>query len=91
MYAVVKPYIGKFNITPDLLTQLDDVTNQYLYNAKSQKAAYCGALIIGSSNKTIRANLNGENLDLIPGTIEISLTIEVGYPANYIDVKVYVQ
>jgi len=88
--SVVKPFIGKYNITQDLLTQLDDVTEQYCYNAKSQKAAYCGALIIGYSNKAIRANLEGQNTDLIVGTVEISITIEIGYPANYIDVKIYV-
>lgn len=91
MFSIVKPFIGKYNITPELLTQLDDITETYLFNAKSQKAAYCGSLIIGYTNKKIRANLQGQNTDLTVGTIEIAVTVEVGYPANYIDIKIYVQ
>ena len=89
--TLVKPFIGKYNITQDLLTQLDDVTEQYLFNAKSQKAPYCGALIVNYSNKIIRANLEGQNLDLPVGTVEITFDIEVGYPANKIKVVISVQ
>lgn len=91
LYDLVKPFIGKFNITQDLLTQLDDVLNQYLFDAKSKKAPYCGSLIINYDQIAIRANLEGQNLDLPPGTIEISVNVEVGYPANFINVKVFVR
>lgn len=89
--SLVKPFIGKYNISQDLLTQLDDVLKQYLFNAKNNKAPYCGSLILDYSNLIIRANLAGSNQDLAPGTVEIALTVEVGYPANYINVKLYVQ
>lgn len=89
--ALVKPFIGKYNITQDLLTQLDDILKQYLFNAKTNKAAYCGSLIIDYSQLVIRANLEGQNQDLAPGTVEIAVTVEVGYPANYINVKLYVK
>jgi hypothetical protein len=89
-YDLVKPFIGKYNISQDLLTQLEDIISQYLFSAKSRKAAYCGSLIIDYTSLAIRANLEGANQDLTPGTIEISVTIEVGYPANYINVKLYI-
>jgi len=89
--SIAKPFLGKYNVTQDLLTQLDDVFKQYLFNAQTNKSPYCGSLIIGYSNLVIRANLMGQNTDLTVGTLEISLTIEVGYPANYINIKLFVQ
>jgi hypothetical protein len=89
--SLVKPFIGKYNITQDLLTQLDDVLKQYLFAAKTNKAPYCGSLIIDYSQLVIRANLEGQNQDLAPGTVEIAVTVEVGYPANYINVKIFVK
>lgn len=91
IYDLVKEYIGKYNISQDLLTQINDVLNQYLFNATSIKAPYCGSLIISANKPVLRANLEGANQDLVPGTIEISIDIEVGYPANYIPVKVFVR
>lgn len=90
LYSTVKPFIGKYNVTQDLLTQLQDVIKEYLYAAKSKKSAYCGSLIINSKNLVIRANLEGQNTDLTPGVVEISVTVEVGYPANYIDINILV-
>lgn len=90
LYSTVKPFIGKYNVTQDLLTQLQDVIKEYLYAAKSKKSAYCGSLIIDYKDLTIRANLEGQNTDLTPGTVEISLTVEVGYPANYININILV-
>lgn len=89
--SLVKPFIGKFNINQDLLTQLDDVLKQYLFKAKTDKAPYCGSLIIDYSQLVLRANLEGQNQDLPVGTIEIAVTVEVGYPANFINVKLYVK
>jgi len=88
--SLVKPFIGKYNITQDLLTQLDDVLKQYLFNAKTSSAPYCGSLIIDYSKLVLRANLEGANQDLTPGTVEIAVTCEVGYPANYINIKLFV-
>lgn len=88
--AVAKPFIGKYNITQDLLTQLNDVFNTYLFNAKTDKSPYCGSLILDYKNLSFRANLEGANQDLNPGTLEIALTVEIGYPANYIDIVIYV-
>lgn len=90
--SLAKPFLGKFNITQDLLTQLDDVFSDYLFQAKSNKAPYCGSLIIDYKSVTLRANLEGQNQDLPKGTLEISLNdVEIGYPANYINVKIYVK
>jgi hypothetical protein len=91
LYNTVKPYIGKYNITQDLLTAVNEVIGNYLFKAKSTKAPFCGSLIIDYSNLSLRANLDGENTDLPKDTIEISVTIEMGYPANYIDILLYVQ
>ena len=90
LYSIVKPYIGKYNITQDLLTAIQQVLEQYLYKAKSQKAPFCGGLILGYTPPALRANLEGQNLDLPKGKIEISLQAEFGYPANYIDILLYV-
>lgn len=88
--ATCKPKVGKYNITPELLTDLAEVIDTYRFECKNKKYAYCGSLIIGSKNVSIRANLEGENTDLPKGTVEISVEIEVGYPANYINVTVLV-
>lgn len=90
LIAAVKPKIGKYNINQDLLTQLSETVDNELFAAKSNKAAYCGALILGYSNVVLRANLDGQNTDLGPTTLEISLTAEVGYPLNFINLKIYV-
>jgi hypothetical protein len=89
--AIGKPFIGKFNITQDLLTQLQDVFNTYLFNAQSHKSPYCGSLILSYTAPVLRANLDGQNTDLPPGRLQVSLTVEIGYPANYIDILVYIQ
>lgn len=91
MYGLVKPFIGKYNITDDLLTQLSDVLTQYLFSAQSNKSPYCGSLILSYSNLTLLANLDGQNTDIDPGTINIAVTVEVGYPANYINLQIFVQ
>lgn len=88
--AIAKPFVGKYNITPDLLTGLAEVIDTYRFKCKNQKYAYCGPLIIGSKNLSIRANLEGDNTDLPKGTVEISVEIEIGYPANFIKVTVLV-
>lgn len=89
--ALFQPFIGRYNITPELLTGLREVAEQYLFNAQNIKAQYCGSLILGYKNLVFRANLNGENQDLTPGTVAVSLEVEVGYPANYIPVTVFVR
>lgn len=88
--AICKTKIGKYNITPELLTGLAEVIDAYRFDRKNTKYAYCGSLILGSKNVSIRANLEGENTDLAKGVVEISIEIEVGYPANYIKVTVIV-
>ena len=88
LYDLAKVYIGKYNISQDLLTELDDVISQYNYNAKSHKSPYCGSLIINNGPVTLRANLEGSNTDILPGTIKISVNVEIGYPANNIDIDV---
>lgn len=90
-YVTVKPFIGKYNINHDLLTQIHEILNQYFFDAQNNKAAYCGALIISYKNISLRANLDGENQDLPVATIEISVDVEVGYPANFINIKLLVR
>jgi hypothetical protein len=90
LYSSTKPYIGKYNINQDLLTQIASVLDLYMYSAQSNKSAYCGALIISYATPTLRANLDGANTDLTVGTIEISVTVEIGYPANFINILLYV-
>ncbi len=90
LYNLVKPYIGKYNITQNLLTQLTDLLDQYLFTAQNTSAPYCGSLILSSANLKIAAQLNGQNLTIPLGTVDISLTVEVGFPANYINITLNV-
>jgi len=90
LYDAVKPKIGKFNITPNLLTQLNEDLDHYCFAAQNASKPYCGPLMLSSKNLTIAANLNGQNTDIIKGRIRVSLNCEVGYPANNIDITVNV-
>lgn len=90
VWDLFHPYIGKFNVTDDLLTQLAEVFDTYIFSAKNTKAAYCGSLIISASDISIKANINGKNTTISKGKIAVKVTIEVGYPANNIEVTVFV-
>ena len=90
LYNLVKPFIGKYNVTQNLLTQLTDLINQYLFTAQNTSAPYCGSLILSSSNLKVAAQLGGQNLDIPLGTVAISMTVEVGFPANYINITLNV-
>lgn len=91
LYNLVKPFIGKYNITQNLLSGLTDKITTYLFNAQNISAPMCGSLILSSKNLSLRANLNGANTDLVQGTVAIALTVEVGYPANFIDITLNVE
>lgn len=90
MIDVVKPKIGKYTITQDLLTLITEAVENQAYASKTNKAAYCGPLILNYKNLAVRANLDGQNTDLPKATIEIAITVEVGYPANFINLLIYV-
>ena len=90
VYSLFKPFIGKYNIDGNLLTGLADILDTYAFAAQNTKAPYCGSLILSCTGKVIRANLGGKNTDLPKGTTEVSMTIEVGYPNNFVVIKIYV-
>ena len=50
----------------------------------------CGPLIIDGAVEGIRANLHGQNTDLAGGVVEMTIGIEVGKPANYINIKLMI-
>jgi len=87
---LVKPFIGPYNVTNEVMTMIDEVLRSYLFNAKNVKAPKCGSLILGYSNLSLKANLEGANLEMTPGTVAVSLTVEVGYPLNNMDIVIYV-
>lgn len=86
----LKPFIGKYNITDDFLNFVHDASEQYLFTAKSQKAPMCGSLIIDGKVISVRAQLHGQNLDLSPGVVELTIGAEFPKPANYINIKLLI-
>lgn len=90
VWDLFHPFIGKFNVTEDLLTQLSEVLDTYVFTAKNTKAAYCGSLILSSKDISIKANIGGKNTTITKGKVAVAITIEVGYPANFIEVTIYV-
>ena len=87
---LVKPFIGPYNVTNEVLGMADDVLRTYLFQAKTVKAPKCGGLILGYSNLVLKANLEGANPEMVPGTVAVALTVEVGYPLNNMDIVIYV-
>ena len=85
-----KPYIGKYNITDDLLNFVHDASEQYLFTAKSQKAPMCGSLIVDGKVVSVRAQLHGQNLDLPAGVVELVIGCEFPKPANYVNIKLLI-
>lgn len=90
LISIIKPYIGKYNITQDYLTVLNDIANAYVYKAKSQKAPMCGALMLNGSVDSILANISGSNPAIPDGTVEVTVSAELGKPANWVKIKLLV-
>jgi len=90
LIETLKPFIGKYNITDDFLNFVHDASEQYLFSAKSQKAPMCGSLIIDGKVIGVRANLHGQNQDLSPGVVELTIGCEFPKPANYINIKLLI-
>ena len=88
--AMYKPLIGIANISQDYIGVLHQRGDNYLFEAKNQKAPLCGALIIDGKIDSIRAQLNGQNLDIPKGTVEVTYSVEIGKPGNWIKVKLLV-
>jgi hypothetical protein len=90
LIALFKPYVGPYNISTDYLSFLHSIGDQYMYKAKSEKSPKCGALILNGNIDLIRAQINGQNLDVPQGTVEITASVEIGKPANWIQIKLLV-
>lgn len=90
LVAMFKPYVGPYNISQDYLSLLNSMGDSYFYKAKNEKSPKCGALILDGKIDLIRANMNGENTDIEAGAIEVTASIEIGKPANWIQIKLLV-
>ena len=90
LIETLKPYIGKYNITDNFLNFIFDASTQYLFSAKSQQAPMCGSLIIDGKVEGVRAQIHGQNMDLSPGVIELTIGCEFPKPANYINIKLLI-
>ena len=90
LVAMYKPVIGPYNVTDDYLSLLNHMGDDYFYRAKSVKAPKCGPLVINGKIDSIRAQMNGQNLDIPAGVIEVTVSIEIGKPANWIQIKLLV-
>jgi len=83
--AMLKPMIGVWNITSDLLSALTGVITNYLIEATNRKVERCGSLIQGFTGPILRANLGGQNRDLPKTMIECRVNISFGHPFNNLD------
>lgn len=90
LIETIKPFIGKYNITQNFLNLVSEMSTQYLFSAKSQQAPMCGSLIVDGKVEGVRAQLNGQNLDLAPGVIELTIGCEFPKPANYVNIKLLI-
>jgi hypothetical protein len=90
LISIFKPYIGPYNITQDYLGLLSSIGDQYMYQAKSQKSPKCGSLVLNGTIDSILANIGGTNPTIPDGTVQINASIEVGKPANWIKIQLYV-
>jgi hypothetical protein len=90
LISIFKPYIGPYNITQDYLGLLSSIGDQYMYQAKSQKSPKCGSLVLNGKIDSILANIGGANPTIPDGTVQVNVSIEVGKPANWIKIQLYV-
>lgn len=90
LISIFKPYVGPYNISADYLSFLNSIGDQYMYKAKSEKSPKCGALILDGKIDSLRAQINGQNLDVPQGTVEVTASVEIGKPANWIKIKLLV-
>ena len=90
LVAIFKPYVGPYNISQDYLSFLNSIGDQYFFRAKNEKSPKCGALILDGKIDSIRAQIGGQNLDVEQGAVEVTASVEIGKPANWIKIKLLV-
>ena len=90
LVAIFKPYVGQYNISQDYLSFLNDIGDKYIYKSKTEKAPKCGSLILNGSIDSLRAQINGQNLDVAQGAVEVTASVEIGKPSNWIQIKLLV-
>ena len=90
LVALLKPYIGPYDITQDFLSFLHTKGDNYMFDAQNTKADKCGPLVISGSIDSILANIKGSNPTIPDGTVEVTASIELGKPNNWTTVKLLV-
>lgn len=82
---MLRHMIGIWNINEALLTALTEQALSYLFSAKNNVADRVGGLIQDYQPPVLRANLNGQNLDLPKTMVEMRVNISFGWPFNNLD------
>lgn len=78
---VFRPYYGKYNITPDLLSILENIAGQLISQLGASTSVYGPQLIMeGTEIKYVRQN------ELMKDHVDIAVTLNVPYPCNNIDI-----
>jgi len=88
--SMIKPLIGVYNITDELLEIIETKLKDYIFIQKARKYPKCGSKILGGQILEIRAQLHGENLDVPKGRVLIHLKLEIGRPFNWATVTITV-
>lgn len=90
LVSLFKPYVGPYNITQDYISLLTSIGTSYLFQAKTHKAAKCGSLILNGTIDSVLANIGGSNPSIPDGTVQVNASIEIGKPANWIQIQLFV-
>lgn len=83
VHDLVKPLIGVYNITDELLELIGRRLREYILTQKIRKYNRCGSKILNGDVLSIRAQLNGQNPDVPKGRVLVVMKVEVGRPFNY--------
>lgn len=84
--ALLSPYIGKYNITPELLSVLRNVINQGLTKLGSDSYGLYGAQLILSETEILLLEQDA----LLKDHVNCNIQLGVPYPFNHLVLKLFV-
>lgn len=79
---IFKPYIGKFNITPDFVRGLNNVTTTLIDRLGSDMGSAYGPQLIIDGTEILWVRQN----ELYEDRVDICVRINLPYPCNFIDI-----
>lgn len=83
---LTSPYIGKYNITPELIRILDNVINQGLVSLASNSYGLYGSQIILDGTSILKIEQDA----LLKDHVNCDIQLNLPYPFNHLVLKLYV-